>query len=130
MTNSEMHSEMLRKWASKHTSGEYCYDIDANCDECPSFIFEHCKIKEAKETEEAEAKATKGTPKGWIKLKMEAIGDDVYINTSKIVGLSVRNGASGAFTEIYTIGAKDSPWLVDESIDEVMKKIEKAYNRR
>jgi hypothetical protein len=33
---------------------------------------------------------------------------------------------SGAFTEIYTIGAEENPWLVDESIDEVVKKIEKA----
>ena len=71
-----MNLEMLRKWASKNTSGEYCYDITVHCDECPSFISEHCK---AKETEVAEAKAPKGTPKGWIKLKAATSDIDISI---------------------------------------------------
>ena len=95
-----------------------CDFLINDCDICPKFISSRCQ--ENCNDEEAETKA----PKGWIKLK--ATENDIYINTSKIVGLSVRSGVSGAFTEIYTIGAEENPWLVDESIDEVVKKIEKA----
>jgi len=92
---------------------QICHDVDGNCDECPKFISKRCC---------AETKA----PKGWIKLRMEAIGNDLYINTSTIVGLSVQNGVNETLTEIYTIGAEDDPWLVEESIDKVMEKIGKA----
>jgi hypothetical protein len=70
--------------------------------------------------------AKSDAPNGWIKLKMVAIGNDIYINTSTIVGLSTRSGASETLTEIYTIGAEDDPWLVEESIDGVIEKIKKA----
>jgi hypothetical protein len=37
------------------------------------------------------------------------------------------NGASAkAITKVYTVGAEDSPWVVDESIDEVIEKIGKS----
>ena len=103
-----------------------CSDILlGNCDECPAFISKHCQeYCKTEETGKAEPKAPNNTPKGWIKLK--ATENDIYINTSTIVGLSVRSGASGAFTEIYTIGAEENPWLVDESIDAVIEKIKKA----
>jgi hypothetical protein len=61
----------------KHVSEGYCYDFYANCDECPSFISKHCKVKETEEAEAAEVKAPKGTPKGWIKLK--TVRGDIYI---------------------------------------------------
>jgi hypothetical protein len=124
--------EKLRTATPEQITDLFCED----CDKCPSFIFERCDLwkngflewlnEEASEPKDAQSDAQSDAPKGWIKLKMEAIGNDVYINTSTIVGVSVRNGASEALTEIYTIGAEDSPWLVDESIDEVMKKIEGA----
>ena len=46
MTNSEMLRPEALTEVLKHVSEGYCYDICANCDECPSFISEHCKAKE------------------------------------------------------------------------------------
>lgn len=124
MTNSEIHLKMLREWASKNTSGEYCYDFDANCDECPSFISEHCKIKETEEAEAAEVKA----PKGWVKLRTTK--SYAYIKASKIVALwpaPAATTASGEFTSVYAIG-RSSPWHVYGSIDEVMEKIKRCID--
>lgn len=131
-----------------------CDFLINDCDTCPKFISSRCKEScnemrqrrlrtEAKIMTDLEKlkqgmfddmndeantpdDAPSGAPKGWIKLKMEGIGNDVYINTSTIVGLSTRSGMPGAFTEIYTIGAEDNPWLVEESIDKVMEKIKKS----
>lgn len=136
--------EMLRTGTPEQIADIFCdmfCEKNGDCfDVCPSFLSDRCKRgkngvlewlnDEVNAPKDAPKNAPKDgpedAPKGWIKLKMEAIENDVYINTSTIVGVSVRNGVSGAFTEIYTIGAEDSPWLVDESIDEVIKKIERA----
>jgi hypothetical protein len=70
----------------------------------------------------------KDTPRGWIKLK--AATSDIYINASKIVALTHATRANGAsakaITKVYTVGAEDNPWVVDESIDEVIEKIGKS----
>ena len=120
--------EKRRTEVLKHVSEGYCYDIDANCDECPPSISKHCKIKE---TEGAEAKApkdaTEDVPKGWIKLKIT--NSAIYIDASKIVGLS-QNPSNAKVTEVYTIGGEDSPWLVDDSVDEIIEKIKKALDTR
>ena len=87
---------------------QICHDVDGNCDECPRFISKRCEAEEAK------------APKGWIKLE-----NDMYINASKIVGVCLRSGGTVAATEIYTMGAEDNPWLVDESIDEIIKKLKR-----
>ena len=75
-----------------------------------------------------EANTPDDAPKGWIKLKTAT--SDIYINVSKIVALTHMMQANGvsakAITKVYTVGAEDNPWIVDESIDEVMKKIEGA----
>lgn len=146
--------EKLKQGMLDEITVKACDFLIKDCDICPKFISSRCKEScnemrqrrlrtEAKIMTDLERlkqgmsddmndeantpdDATSDAPKGWIKLKMNAIENDVYINTSTIVGVSVRNGVSGALTEIYTIGAEDSPWLVDESIDEVMDKIKKA----
>ena len=146
--------EKLKQGILDEVTVKVCDFLINDCDICPKFISSRCKEScnemglrrlrteekimtnleklkqgmlddlndEANTPDDAESDA----PKGWIKLKMEAIENDVYINTSTIVGVSVRNGVPGAFTEIYTIGAEDNPWLVEESIDKVMEKIKKS----
>lgn len=107
----------------------FCED----CDKCPSFIFERCDAgkngfaewlnDEAKTQKDASREA----PKGWIKLKIT--NSDIYIDASKIVGLS-QSPSNASVTEVYTIGGEDSPWLVDDSADEVIEKIEKAKQEK
>ena len=100
-----------------------------NCDKCPNFIFERCDAGKngfaAWLNEEAKTQkdAPEDVPKGWIKLKIT--NSDIYIDASKIVGLSLCPSNANV-TAVYTIGAEDDPWLVDDSIDEIMKKIKKA----
>jgi hypothetical protein len=103
----------------------FCNEI-GSCDKCPPTISKHCDEAFKAMEDWKKPQEPKDAPKGWIKLKMVAIGNDIYINTSTIVGLSTRSGASETLTEIYTIGAEDDPWLVEESIDGVIEKIKKA----
>lgn len=122
-----------------------CDFLINDCDTCPKFISSRCKEScnemrlrrlrtEAKimanleklkqgmfDDMNDEANTPDDAPRGWIKLS-----DDTYINVSKIVGLTVRRGGPGAATAIYTIGAEDSPWIVNDSVEEVMEKIAKA----
>lgn len=136
-----------------------CDFLINDCDTCPKFISSRCKEScnemrlrrlrteekimtnieklkqgmfddmndEANAPEDAPIDAPKDAPKGWIKLK--AKGDDIYINVSKIVGISLPLPpyvSNKPLTAIYTVDTEKVPWIVDESIDEVMKKIEKA----
>lgn len=81
-------------------------------------------------------KEQKDVPKGWIKLKSIANFDDntLYIRESKIVGvghsLKVDTVGNRAVTAVYTIFAEDNPFLVHDSIYEVMEKIEKASQEK
>jgi hypothetical protein len=106
-----------------------------NCSACPHSFRECCNNGEKNGFEEwlnEEAKmpkdAPKNVPRGWIKLKTIA-NDIIYIDVSKIVGLgNVTPGtglATGAVTEVYTIGAEDEPWFVYDSIEEIVEKIKK-----
>ena len=68
-------------------------------------------------------------PKGWIKLKttIDLTEKTLYFNVSKIVCVGHPIFACPHnVTPVYTIGTEDNPWLVDESIDEVMEKIKNA----
>jgi hypothetical protein len=49
----------------------------------------------------------------------------MYIDASKIVGLG-QSTLDANITGVYTIGKEDSPWLVCNSIDEIIRKIEKS----
>lgn len=106
---------------------EFCNEI-GGCDKCPPSISEHCNevIKAVEDWKKPQE--TKDAPRGWIKLKTTT--SDIYINASKIAALTHTmraNGASAkAMTKVYTVGAEDNPWIVDESLDEVIRKIEKA----
>ena len=107
-----------KEWVKSRN--EFCREI-GDCDMCPPAISKHCKeafktIEDWKKPQEP-----KDAPGGWIKLS-----DDTYINVSKIVGLTVRRGGSGAVTAIYTVGAEDDPWYVCDSIETVMEKIKRA----
>jgi hypothetical protein len=69
----------------------------------------------------------KDAPEGWVKLKIQK--SDIYINVSKIVGICLPPPpyvSDKPLTAVYTVGDENTPWIVYESIDEVMKKIEKA----
>ena len=70
-------------------------------------------------------------PKGWIKLKSIVNADDaLYVKASTIVGVghtvNVDNISGRVVTAVWTKYAEDDPWLVYDSIDEVIEKIEKA----
>ncbi len=73
-----------------------------------------------------------GIPKGWIKLKSITKFSDntLYVKAANIVGvghsLTVDTVGNKAVTAVYTIFAENNPFLVHDSIDEVMEKIEKA----
>lgn len=71
--------------------------------------------------------------KGWVKLKTPK--STIRIDASKIVALApilsdAAAESTGAITKVYTIGAEWNPWLVCESVDEVMEKIEKAKQEK
>ena len=74
----------------------------------------------------------KEAPKGWIKLKsiVNTRDDTLYIKASKIVGVghsaNVDNISGKEVTAVYTSYTEDDPWLVYDSPDEVMGKIERA----
>lgn len=105
-------------------SDQICYDVDHDCDKCPSFISKHCK---AEEDEDAGSKAPNDVPKGWIRLI--TIRGDIFMNASKIVSLGIPDPATaseGVATVIYTVGAEDDPWYVCDSIETVMEKIKRA----
>ena len=104
-----------------------------NCDKCPSFIFERCDAgkngfvewlnEEAKTQKDAQSDA----PKGWIKLNTSY--SVIYLDASKIVGIG-QSTLDADITGIYTIGREDSPWLVCNSIDEIIEKIEKTQQEK
>lgn len=70
-----------------------------------------------------EKDAPEDIPKGWTKLKIA--NSDVYIDVLKIVGFS-KSPSNAKVTEVYTIGGEDSPWLVYDSVEEIIEKIKKA----
>lgn len=108
---------------------DLCNEI-GGCDKCPPSISEHCNevIKAVEDWKTPQE--PKDAPRGWIKLRTAK--STIYINTSKIVALGPMMRPDGtaapakAITKIHTVGAEDNPWMVDESIDEVIKKIERA----
>ena len=117
-------------------AGMFCECIE-NCEECPRSIFERCDEgkngfvewlnEEAIEPKDTPKDAPKDVPKGWIKLNTSYSA--MYIDTSKIVGLG-QSTLDANITGVYTIGREDSPWLVCDSIDEIMKKIKKASQEK
>ena len=126
-----------------------CDFLINDCDTCPKFISSRCKescneMRQRRLRTEAKIMANieklkqvmsddmnneantpddakSDAPNGWIKLK--AAMRDIYINASKIVALGE---SAKAITKVYTVGAEDNPWVVDESIDDVIEKIGKA----
>jgi hypothetical protein len=105
----------------------FCNEI-GSCDKCPPTISKHCDEAFKAMEDWKKPQEPKDTPRGWIKLK--AATSDIYINASKIVALTHATRANGAsakaITKVYTVGAEDNPWVVDESIDEVIEKIGKS----
>ena len=111
-----------------------------NCDKCPSFIFERCDAGKNGFVEwlNEEAIAPEDAPedvfKGWVKLKT-INNSTIRIDASKIVALGPRFSDAAAeltvaITKVYTIGAECNPWLVCDSVDEVMRKIKKALQEK
>lgn len=121
--------EMLRTATPEQIAEMFCHEYLKNCSACPHFVLECCNggkngFEEwLNEEAETQKDVPEDVPKGWIKLKIT--NSAIYIDTSKIVGFS-QNPSNAKVTEVYTIGGEDSPWLVDDSIDEIMKKIKKA----
>ena len=96
-----------------------CPGEPTDCIKCPDFISESCIGKEQRDA-----------PRGWIRLKAQ--GSVIYINVSKIIALKtwMRPDGWGASmvekgTIVYAVDVDDT-WMVDELIDEVIAKIEKA----
>jgi hypothetical protein len=66
---------------------------------------------------------------------VNASGDNtLYIKASKIVGVghsaNADNISGRVVTAVYTSYTEDDPWLVYDSADEIMKKIEKAEQEK
>lgn len=137
--------EMLKHEMFEEIRVRICDSVLGDCDWCPAFISsrcpEPCNDRNDKGAEETEAKATmdarkniktgskapNDVPQGWIRLITKR--GDIYMNASKIVSLGIPDPATasdGVATVVYTVGAEDNPWMVDESIDAVMEKIKKA----
>ena len=69
----------------------------------------------------------KEPPNGWIMLNTSY--SVMYIDASKIVGIG-QSTLDANITGVYTIGREDSPWLVCNSIDEIIEKIKKAQQEK
>lgn len=134
--------EMLRTATPEQIKGMFCNKYGDCIDVCPSFLFERCGggkngvlkwlNEEAIETKDTPKDAKSDAPKGWIKLKSitKFIDNTLYVKASKIVGighsLTIDTVGNKSVTAVYTIGAEDRPFLVHDSANEVIEKIEKA----
>lgn len=125
--------EMLRTGTPEQIANMFCYEYCKDCNVCPSFIQKRCiggknGLEEwLKEETKTLRDASENVQKGWIKLKEK--DSDIYINVSKIVGICLPPPpyvSDKPLTAVYTVDTENTPWIVYESIDEVMKKIEKA----
>ena len=141
--------EMLRKGTPKQIADMFCDTFCENygdcSDVCPRSIFERCgrgkngfeewlndeAIAPKDAPKDDRKDAPKEAPKGWIKLKsiVNASDNTLYIKASRIVGIGysagVDNISGKEVTAVYTY-AENDPWLVYDSPDEVMGKMERA----
>ena len=124
--------EKLRTGTPKQIADMLCKCLK-NCSACPHSIRECCNggkngFEEWLNEETIAPKdAPEDVPRGWIKLK--TIKGDTYINVSKIVGVDLPDPAdvsNGVAATVHTVGAEDDPWLVYDSVDEIIEKIKKA----
>ena len=146
--------EMLRMGTPRQIADMFCDMFCENygdcSDVCPSSLFDRCGRgkngvlewlnEEAKTLEDASndapndapKDAPEDAPKGWIKLKsIVSVSDNtLYIKASKIVGVGPSAGVDNIrgkeVTAVYTTYDENDPWLVYDSADEVMGKIERA----
>ena len=141
--------EMMRTATPKQIADIFCdmfCEKNGDCfDVCPSFLSDRCKRgkngvlewlnDEVNAPKDAPKNAPKDgpedAPKGWIKLKsiVNASDNTLYIKASRIVGIGysagVDNISGKEVTAVYTY-AENDPWLVYDSPDEVMGKMERA----
>ena len=138
--------EMLRTATPEQIRDMFC-EKHCDCFVCPTFLSDRCKRgkngvlewlndevnapKDAPKDDRKDAprEAPKDVFKGWVKLK--TINSTIRIDASKIVALGPRlsdaaAASTGAITKVYTIGAEWNPWLVCDTVDEVMEKIKNA----
>ena len=124
--------EKLRTGTPKQIADMLCKCLK-NCSACPHSIRECCNGGEngfeewLNEETKTQKDAPENAPKGWIKLNTSYSA--MYIDASKIVGLG-QSTLDANITGVYTIGREDSPWLVCDSIDEIIGKIKKAQQER
>ena len=142
--------ENLRTATPKQIADMFCDMICGKCgkcsDACPSFLFDRCgegkngvlewlndEVNAPKDApKNAPKDAPEDAPKGWIKLKsIVSVSDNtLYIKASKIVGVGPSAGVDNIrgkeVTAVYTTYDENDPWLVYDSADEVMGKIERA----
>ena len=132
--------EKLRTATPKQIADMLCKCLK-NCSACPHSFRECCSNGEKNGFEEwlnEETIAPEDAPedvfKGWVKLKTMN-NSTIRIDASKIVALGPRFSdaaaeSTGAITKVYTIGAECNPWLICDSVDEVMRKIKKALQEK